>query len=82
MLILSSLFTVIYICKKFASTRSVFASFSPVLTQRMNRFENDNLLFIVLFAISCIQSKKKSNYLNSHGEDGLPQLDNKNKILS
>ena len=29
--------------KKFAPTRSVFASFSPVQTYTMNRFENDNL---------------------------------------
>ena len=27
------------------------------------------LLFIVLFAIRCTKQKKKSNYLNSHGEE-------------
>ena len=50
--------------KKFASTRSVFESFSPVHTYTMNQFENDNLPNCASLTHTCtlIMSPKKLRF--------------------
>ena len=50
--------------KKFASTRSVFESFSPVHTYTMNQFENDNLPNSASLTHTCtlIMSPKKLRF--------------------